>query len=129
VPAVNQIELHPWLQQRELRAFHDDHGIGTEAWSPIGRGGDHLAKPVIGEIAGKHNVSPAQVILRWHLDVGNVVIPKSVNPERMATNLDLFNIRLDESDHDKIATLDAGSGSGPTLTRSAPTPDEAARSD
>ncbi len=113
VPAVNQIELHPWLQQRELRASHAEHGIVTEAWSPIARGGDSLEDPVIGAIAGKHNVSPAQVILRWHLDLGNVIIPKSVHPERMAANIDLFNIRLDEDDHSKIASLDEGERVGP----------------
>jgi 2,5-diketo-D-gluconate reductase A len=113
VPAVNQVELHPWLQQRALRAFHAEHGIVTEAWSPIARGGDNLANPVIGDIAGKHNVSPAQVILRWHLDLGNVVIPKSVHPERMAANIDLVSIRLDEDDHDKIATLDEEERVGP----------------
>lgn len=66
VPAVNQIEMHPWLQQRELRAFHAEHGIVSEAWSPLAQGGDNLADPVIGSIAEKHNVSPAQIILRWH---------------------------------------------------------------
>jgi 2,5-diketo-D-gluconate reductase A len=113
VPAINQVEMHPWLQQRELRAFHAQHDILTEAWSPIARGGNHLKDPVIGRIAQRHNVSPAQVILRWHLDLGNVVIPKSVNPDRMAANLDLFGIRLDEQDHAAIAALDSGKRVGP----------------
>jgi 2,5-diketo-D-gluconate reductase A len=116
VPAINQVELHPWLQQRELRDFHAEHGIVTEAWSPISRGA-RLADPVIVRLADKHKTSPAQVILRWHLDVGNVIIPKSVNPDRMAANIDLFDIRLDEEDHAAIAGLDDG-------TRIGPSPDE-----
>jgi diketogulonate reductase-like aldo/keto reductase len=113
VPAINQIELHPWLQQRELRAFHQEHGIVTEAWSPLAAGGDFLDDPVIGTIASKHDVSPAQVILRWHLDLGNVIIPKSVNPDRIASNLDLFDFELDDQDGAQIAGLDAGHRVGP----------------
>jgi len=112
VPAVNQVELHPRLQQGELRAFHDEHGIVTEAWSPLARG-DLLDDPTVNQIASKHNVSPAQIILRWHLDLGNVIIPKSVNPDRMAANLDLFRIRLDDEDHGQIAALDTGQRIGP----------------
>ncbi len=113
VPAVNQIELHPWLQQQELRAFHAEHGIVTEAWSPLAAGGDYLDDPAIGAIAAKHAVSPARVMLRWHLDLGNVVIPKSVNPTRMAANLDLFLFRLDDDDHAQISALDSGQRTGP----------------
>jgi 2,5-diketo-D-gluconate reductase A len=113
VPAINQIELHPWLQQRELRAFHAEHGIITEAWSPLAAGGDFLDDPTIATIAKKHEVSPAQVILRWHLDLGNVIIPKSVNPSRMASNMDLFGFELDEDDHADIAGLDKGHRVGP----------------
>ncbi|MDQ3094998.1 MAG: aldo/keto reductase [Actinomycetota bacterium] len=116
VPAVNQIELHPWLQQRELRDFHAEHGIVTEAWSPISRG-EKLDDPTLQQVAAKHSVTPAQAILRWHLDLGNVIIPKSVNKDRMAANLDLFTIRLDEDDHAEIAELDQG-------TRIGPDPDE-----
>ncbi len=112
VAAINQVELHPWLQQRELRAFHAEHGIVTEAWSPIARG-QKLSDPTITSVAHKHGVTPAQVMLRWHLDLGNVVIPKSVNPARMAENIDLFRIRLDEEDHAAIAGLDAGTRVGP----------------
>jgi 2,5-diketo-D-gluconate reductase A len=112
-PAINQVELHPRLQQRELRAFHEQHGIVTEAWSPLARGGDLLADKQVEAVAERHNVSPAQVILRWHLDIGNVVIPKSVNPSRMASNLDLFRIRLDEDDHAVLASLDSGVRVGP----------------
>jgi 2,5-diketo-D-gluconate reductase A len=111
-PVINQIELHPWLQQRELRALHADHGIVTEAWSPISRGG-RLDDRTIGTIASKHDVTPAQVILRWHLDIGNVVIPKSVNPGRMAENIDLFEFRLDAEDHAAIEGLDEGARVGP----------------
>jgi diketogulonate reductase-like aldo/keto reductase len=113
VPAINQIELHPWLQQSELRAFHREHGIVTEAWSPLATGGNFLENPVIVSIAKKHDVSPAQVILRWHLDLGNVIIPKSVNRDRMVSNLDLFNIDLDDEDTSQIAQLDAGQRVGP----------------
>ena len=113
VPAINQIELHPWLQQSELRAFHREHGIVTEAWSPLATGGDFLENPVIVSIAKKHGVSPAQVILRWHLDLGNVIIPKSVNRDRMVSNLDLFNINLDDEDTSQIGRLDAGQRVGP----------------
>ena len=113
VPAINQIELHPWLQQSELRAFHREHGIVTEAWSPLATGGNFLENPVIVSIAKKHGVSPAQVILRWHLDLGNVIIPKSVNRDRMVSNLDLFNINLDDEDTSQIAQLDAGQRVGP----------------
>ncbi len=113
VPALNQVELHPWLQQAELRDFHAEHGIVTEAWSPIARGGDNLLDETLVAIADKHGVSTAQVILRWHLDQGHVVIPKSVNQDRMATNLDLFDLTLDADDHAQIATLDAGMRVGP----------------
>ncbi|MDX6317212.1 MAG: hypothetical protein QOD35_612 [Nocardioidaceae bacterium] len=113
VPAINQIELHPWLQQRELRAFHAEHGIVTEAWSPLAAGGDFLDDPTIATIAKKHEVSPAQVILRWHLDLGNVIIPKSVNPSRMASNMDLFGFELDDDDRSDIAGLDKGHRVGP----------------
>lgn len=108
VPAINQIELHPWLQQSELRAFHQEHGIVTEAWSPLAAGGDFLSNPVIAAIADKHDITPAQVILRWHIDLGNVIIPKTVHPDRMASNLDLFDIKLDDEDAAQIASLDSG---------------------
>lgn len=113
LPVINQIELHPWLQQAELRAFHTEHDILTEAWSPIAQGGDYLENSTIVEIAKRHDVSPAQVILRWHLDLGNVIIPKSVNPDRMASNMDLFGFELDEDDHATIAKLDEGTRVGP----------------
>jgi diketogulonate reductase-like aldo/keto reductase len=84
----------------------------TEAWSPISRGAK-LDDPAIGRLADKHSTTPAQVILRWHLDIGNVIIPKSVNPERMAANLDLFGFQLDDDDHAVITGLDEGTRIGP----------------
>lgn len=111
VPAVNQIELHPWLPQRDARAFHDAHGIVTEAWSPLARGGI-LHNPTLDLIAEKHGVSAAQVVIRWHLQLGNVVIPKSVNPSRIAQNIDVFGFELDADDLTGIATLESGERTG-----------------
>jgi 2,5-diketo-D-gluconate reductase A len=113
VPVLNQIELHPWLQQRTLREFHTAHGIATEAWSPIAQGGAHLEDSTLTAIAAAHGVSVAQVILRWHLDLGHVIIPKSVHRERMKANLDLFGFSLDDEDRERIAGLDSGERTGP----------------
>ncbi|MGW7413947.1 aldo/keto reductase [Streptomyces sp. NPDC054863] len=112
VPAVNQIELHPGLQQRELRAFHARHGILTEAWSPLAQGAV-LGDPAITSIAARHGRSPAQVVLRWHLQTGNVVIPKSVTEARIRENLDVFGFVLSEQEIDAIAALDRGMRTGP----------------
>ncbi|WP_323375327.1 aldo/keto reductase [Streptomyces alkaliterrae] len=117
VPALNQVELHPALQQGELRAYHSEHSITTEAWSPLGQGKDVLADPVIGRIAERYGRTPAQVILRWHLQLGNVVIPKSVTPSRIRENIDVFDFELDEDDMAAVAGLDSG-------TRLGPDPDE-----
>ena len=106
VPAVNQVELHPYLQQEDLRAFHAEHGIVTEAWSPIGQGGPLLADPVITGIAAAHGRDAAQVVLRWHLQLGTVVIPKSVTPSRIASNLDLAGFELTEQEVAAIAGLE-----------------------
>lgn len=111
VPAVNQIELHPWLQQRELRALHSELGIRTVAWSPLGRGAV-LADPVIKGIAADLGVSPAQVILRWHVEQGTTVIPKASSPERMAENLDLFSFELTAAQQAAVAALDRNRRSG-----------------
>ncbi|GGP72091.1 aldo/keto reductase [Saccharothrix coeruleofusca] len=113
VPAVNQVELHPRLQQAELRRFHDEHGIVTEAWSPLAQGGEPLRDPVITSIADKHGRTPAQVVLRWHLQLGNVVIPKSATPSRIAENFAVFDFELDTDDMDRIATMDTGTRLGP----------------
>ncbi|MFE6774493.1 aldo/keto reductase [Streptomyces sp. NPDC057702] len=113
VPAINQIELHPQLQQGPLRAFHAAHGIATEAWSPLGSGKGLLDDPKIGAIATKHGKSPAQVVLRWHLQLGNVVIPKSVTPSRIRENIEVFDFELDADDLATLATLDAGRRTGP----------------
>lgn len=113
VPAVNQIELHPYLQQAELRAFHAEHGIVTEGWSPLGQGKGLLDDPALAPIAAKHDKTPAQVVLRWQLQLGNVVIPKSVTPTRIAENLDVFGFELDTDDLAAIAALDAGRRFGP----------------
>ncbi|HEY0167183.1 MAG TPA: aldo/keto reductase [Jatrophihabitans sp.] len=113
VPAINQIELHPLLPQAELRAFHAEHGILTEAWSPLARGGEVLADPVITQIAERLGKSPAQVILRWHIELGNVVIPKSVTPSRIRENLELFDFSLSAEDLSAIAGLETGERIGP----------------
>ena len=113
VPAINQIELHPLLPQAELRAFHAEHGILTEAWSPLARGGPVLTDPVIGEIAERVDRTPAQVILRWHIELGNVVIPKSVTPARIQENFDIFDFSLTEEDLEAIAGLETGDRIGP----------------
>jgi 2,5-diketo-D-gluconate reductase A len=113
LPAINQIELHPYLQQTELREFHAANGIVTEAWSPLASGGDVLQDETIGKIAAKHGVTPAQAILRWHIDVGNVVIPKSVTPSRIAENFDVFGFSLDADDLAAIAPLERGHRTGP----------------
>lgn len=103
-PAIHQIELHPYFSQEELRTVHDELGIVTEAWSPLGQGGELLSDPVIVEIAGKHGISPAQVVLAWHLAKGTVAIPKSVTPARIAENFAAADITLDAAD---IAAIDA----------------------
>ncbi|OON81951.1 aldo/keto reductase [Streptomyces tsukubensis] len=105
VPAVNQIELHPQLQQRELREFHAERGIATEAWSPLGQGKGLLEVPAIVAIAQKHGRTPAQVVLRWHVQIGNVVIPKSVTPSRIKENFDVFGFELDTEDMAAIGAL------------------------
>lgn len=110
-PAVNQVELHPWLQQRELRAVHAELGIATEAWSPLARG-RVLEDPVLRGIAGAHGVSVAQVVVRWHLAEGNIVIPKASSPERIRENADVFGFELTEAERERIAGLDRGFRSG-----------------
>jgi len=110
-PVVNQIEVHPYHQQKELRAFNAEHGIVTEAYSPLGQGAV-LADPVITGIAERLGRTPAQVVVRWHLQLGNVVIPKSVTPSRMAENLDVLGFELSEADMAAIDGLDRGARIG-----------------
>ncbi|MGH3568014.1 MAG: aldo/keto reductase [Pseudonocardia sp.] len=113
VPAVNQIELHPAFPQPELRAYHDEHGIVTEAWSPIGQGGALLRDERLVSLAEKHGRSPAQIVLRWHVRLGNIVFPKSVRPERMRENIDVFDIDLTDDDLATLAELNTGTRLGP----------------
>ena len=108
-PAVNQIELHPRFQQKALRMFHDQRGIKTESWSPLGRGA-LLSEAVIVNIAAKHRKTPAQVVIRWHLDSGLIVIPKSVRAERLRENIGGLDFRLDEDDMQRVEALDSPSG-------------------
>ncbi|MCM2410530.1 MULTISPECIES: aldo/keto reductase [unclassified Streptomyces] len=108
VPVLNQIELHPQLQQAESRALHTELGIATEAWSPLGSGKGLLEVPTVVAVARKHGRTPAQAVLRWHLQTGNVVIPKSVTPSRIAENIDIFGFELDDDDLAAFAALDEG---------------------
>jgi 2,5-diketo-D-gluconate reductase A len=116
-PAVNQVELHPRFQQTELRAYHREHGIVTEAWSPLGQGGEILEDPTIGAIANNHGKTPAQVILRWHLQIGNVTFPKSVTPQRIRENIDVFDLELTDEEVEQIDELDRGERLGPDPER------------
>jgi len=108
-PSVNQIELHPRFQQKELAAYHTEHGIITESWSPLGQG-TLLENPTLKALAQKHGRTPAQVVIRWHLDRGYIVIPKSVTPTRIRENFDVFDFSLDADDLAKIAALDRKDG-------------------
>ena len=113
VPAVNQVELHPQLAQGELRAVHAELGIATEAWSPLGQGKGLLDEPVVGKVAARHGRTAAQVVLRWHLQRGTVVIPKSVTPSRIRENIDVFDFALADEDMAELAVLDRGVRIGP----------------
>lgn len=111
VPAINQVELNPSFQQPAIRAYDTEHGIHTEAWSPIARGRD-LGNPAIQAIAAKHNKTGAQVVLRWHLQLGNLVIPKTTHPDRLLENISVFDFELDPEDMAAIAALDTGVRTG-----------------
>ncbi|MFK0024469.1 aldo/keto reductase [Streptomyces sp. NPDC090798] len=113
VPAVNQIELHPHLQQHAAREYHAEQGIATEAWSPLGSGKGLLEVPAIVAIAQKHNRTPAQIVLRWHIQLGNIVIPKSVTPSRIKENIDVFDFSLDAEDIAAISALNEDRRLGP----------------
>ena len=112
VPAVNQIELHPLLQQQELREVHAQLGIATEAWSPLGQG-SLLTNPAVTAVAQAHGKTAAQVLIRWHIQLGNIVIPKSVTPERIVSNFDVFDFELSEKDMASISALGDGTRLGP----------------
>ena len=112
VPAINQIELHPGLQQAEVREFNSAHGILTEAWSPLARGRFNES-PVIEHIVSKHNRTATQVIVRWHLQLGNLVIPKTATASRLQGNISVFDFELDAEDMAAIQSLDAGLRTGP----------------
>ena len=112
VPVVNQIELQPWLHQHELRAYNAEHGILTEAWSPLASG-ELIADETLAAIGAKHGRSTAQVMIRWHLQLGNVVLPKSVTPARIRENIQVFDFVLDEEDMARIASLECGRRTGP----------------
>jgi 2,5-diketo-D-gluconate reductase A len=112
VPAVNQIELHPRFPQKGLREVHAQRGIATEAWAPLGRGG-LLTHPVVTGVAAARGRTPAQVLIRWHLQLGNIVIPKSVNPTRIASNFDVFDFELSADEMASMSSLDEGTRLGP----------------
>jgi diketogulonate reductase-like aldo/keto reductase len=111
VPAVNQVELHPWLQQEELRSLHRKLGITTEAWSPLGRG-RVLQDPVVLELAAAHGRTAAQIVLRWHVQLGHAVIPKASSYARLRENLDVFGFALDAADMEALAALERGVRTG-----------------
>lgn len=112
-PAVNQVELHPYLQQTDVRAYDADFGIRTEAWSPLAKGGALLTEPVVEALAKQYERTPAQVVLRWHLQLGNIVIPKSVTPARIRENLNVFDFALTADGMTTLSTLDRGERTGP----------------
>ena len=112
IPAVNQIEAHPYLTQDDVRAFCAQHQIAVEAWSPLGKGGV-LDDPVIGRIAERTGKTPAQVVLRWHIQRGDIVFPKSVTPERIRENIDIFDFELSGADVNDITLLNRNERTGP----------------
>jgi 2,5-diketo-D-gluconate reductase A len=113
VPAVNQVELHPHFQQAAVLAYDDRHGIATEAWSPIGQGKGLLDAPELGEIAQAHGKSAAQVVLRWHVQVGTIIFPKSVTPDRIRENIDIFDFELTDDEMQTIKGMDRSERLGP----------------
>ena len=112
IPAVNQIEVHPYLTQDDARAFCAEHQIAVEAWSPLGRGAV-LGEPVIGSIADRVGKTPAQVVLRWHIQRGDIVFPKSITPDRIRENIDIFNFELSATDVEDITLLNKNQRTGP----------------
>jgi 2,5-diketo-D-gluconate reductase A len=113
VPAVNQIELHPHMQQLAMRSFDERHGIATEAWSPIGQGKGVIDEETIVGIAREHDKTGAQVTLRWHIQLGNIVFPKSVTPERIQENFEIFDFELSDEEMAAIGELERAERIGP----------------
>ena len=107
-PAVNQVELHPYFPQAHLRAFHAEHGIRTESWSPLARRSELLTEPVIADIAAARGVTPTQVVLRWHTQLGSTPIPKSADPARQIENADVFGFELSDDEVAAISGLERG---------------------
>jgi 2,5-diketo-D-gluconate reductase A len=107
-PAVNQVELHPYFAQERLRAFHAERGIRTESWSPLARRSELLTEPVLIELAETHGVTPTQIVLRWHVDVGSTPIPKSADPQRQRENADVFGFSLTGEQVAAITALERG---------------------
>ncbi|MCP3763968.1 aldo/keto reductase [Domibacillus sp. A3M-37] len=112
-PVLNQVECHPHLVQKELKAFCKENDIYVEAWSPLMQGGIVLENDIVKAIADKHGKTPAQVILRWHLQNDSIVIPKSVTPSRIEENFNVFDFELTEEDMEQITSLDKGERTGP----------------
>ncbi|MWB97630.1 aldo/keto reductase [Agromyces seonyuensis] len=108
VPAINQVELHPYFPQGGLRRYHDDHGIRTQSWSPLGRGSELLAEPVIVDLASAKGVSPARIVLRWHVQLGTIPIPRSRDAARQRENLDVFDFELAQEEVAAISGLERG---------------------
>lgn len=108
VPAVNQVELHPYFPQAALRAFHAEHGIRTESWSPLARRSELLTEQILQELAVVHGVTPTQVVLRWHTQLGSTPIPKSADPDRQRENADVFGFTLTDDQLDAISALERG---------------------
>ena len=108
VPVVNQVELHPYFPQEELRAFHDEHDIRTVSWSPLAKRTELLQEPVVAEVAAAHGVTPAQAVLRWHVELEAVPIPKSSDAARRRENLDIFGFSLTTEEIDAISALSRG---------------------
>ncbi|WP_159945168.1 MULTISPECIES: aldo/keto reductase [unclassified Nocardiopsis] len=113
VPVLNQIELHPYHSQEAMREVNARHGVLTEAWSPLGQGKGLLDDPVLTDLADRYGRTPAQVVLRWHLQLGNVVIPKSATPSRIRENFEVFDFELSAEDMDRVGALDRGGRIGP----------------
>lgn len=112
-PVVNQIECHPYFQQKEMKKYCAERNISVESWSPLYRGEEIFGEPIIQSLANKHNKTAAQIILRWHIQEGSIVIPKSVTPERIKENFDIFSFELSDDDMEKISSLNQNKRRGP----------------